>query len=57
LSERLLDKRIIGGLDLRKWYPELGNATLWCATELTTKEQIDAAVGVIAEAPVAAEAR
>jgi len=40
----LLDKRIIGGLPLAKWYPELGpNASLWCATELTTKIQIDAA--------------
>ncbi len=40
----LLDKKIIGGLPLAKWYPELGpNASLWCATELTTKTQIDAA--------------
>ena len=57
LNARLLEKKIIGGLDLRKWYPELGNATLWCATELTTKEQIDAAAGVLAQAPVAAAAR
>ena len=57
LNARLLEKKIIGGLDLRKWYPELGNATLWCATELTTKEQIDAAAAVLAEAPVTAEAR
>ena len=57
LNARLLEKKIIGGLDLRKWYPELGNATLWCATELTTKEQIDAAAGVLAQAPVAASAR
>lgn len=40
----LLGHRIIGGLPLEKWYPELGpNASLWCATELTTKSQIDAA--------------
>jgi glycine dehydrogenase subunit 1 len=40
----LLEKKIIGGLPLAKWYPELGpNASLWCATELTTKAQIDAA--------------
>jgi glycine dehydrogenase subunit 1 len=40
----LLDHKIIGGLPLAKWYPELGpNASLWCATELTTRVQIDAA--------------
>jgi glycine dehydrogenase subunit 1 len=40
----LLEKKIIGGLPLAKWYPELGaGASLWCTTELTTKAQIDAA--------------
>jgi len=57
LNARLLDNKIIGGLSLKKWYPELGNATLWCATELTTKEQIDQAATVLAETPVAASAR
>ena len=43
-NSALLDKKIVGGLPLAKWYPELGpNASLWCATELTTKIQIDAA--------------
>jgi glycine dehydrogenase subunit 1 len=47
-NTKLLDKQIIGGLALAKWYPELGEkATLWCATELTTKVQIDAAAAVI----------
>jgi glycine dehydrogenase subunit 1 len=57
LNARLMENKIIGGLDLRKWYPELGNATLWCATELTTKEQIDAAAGVMAEISTASAAR
>ena len=43
INERLLQKKIIGGFPLKKFYPELGNAALWCATELTTREQIDAA--------------
>jgi glycine dehydrogenase subunit 1 len=53
LSARLLEKKIIGGLPLAKWYPELGNASLWCATELTTREQIDGAATVLAESSVA----
>jgi glycine dehydrogenase subunit 1 len=28
-------------LPLDRWYPELGHASLWCATELNTREQID----------------
>ena len=47
-SKRLMDEKIVGGLDLSRWYPELGNATLWCATELNTREQIDAAAKVLA---------
>ena len=46
----LLGHKIIGGLPLAKWYPELGaGASLWCATELMTKAQIDAAAAVIAD--------
>jgi glycine dehydrogenase subunit 1 len=48
LNARLLGKKIIGGLSLQRFYPELGNATLWCATELTTREQIDKAASVVA---------
>jgi glycine dehydrogenase subunit 1 len=48
LNSRLLEEKIIGGLDLSKWYPELGNATLWCATEIITREQIDTAAKVLA---------
>ena len=45
----LLDKKIIGGLPLAQWYPELGeHATLWCATELTKRAQIDLAAEAVA---------
>jgi glycine dehydrogenase subunit 1 len=48
-NAKLLEKQIVGGLALSKWYPELGEgATLWCATELTTKAQMDAAAAVVA---------
>ncbi len=54
LNARLLDQKIIGGVDLSRWYPELGNATLWCATELNTRTQIEAAAGVLANVAVSA---
>jgi glycine dehydrogenase subunit 1 len=57
LNARLLEQKIIGGVALQRWYPELGNATLWCATELTSKEQIDTAASVVAQAPAAVAAR
>ena len=48
MNAALLENRIIGGLPLAKWYPELGpNASLWCATEVTTRAQIDAVSGAI----------
>src|SRR6185369_1781108 len=40
-SQRLLDEKIVGGIDLSRWYPELKNATLWCATEVVSRETID----------------
>jgi len=54
LSQRLLDGKIVGGVALSRWYPELPNATLWCATEVITKAQIDAAANILATAPVEA---
>jgi glycine dehydrogenase subunit 1 len=50
LNAQLLEQKIIGGLPLGRWYPELSNATLWCATELTTREQIDHAASVVEQA-------
>jgi glycine dehydrogenase subunit 1 len=53
-SKRLLDEKIVGGVELGRWYPELGNATLWCATEVVTREQIDKAAKVLSSTPVEA---
>jgi glycine dehydrogenase subunit 1 len=53
-TQRLLDEKIVGGLDLGRWYPELKNATLWCATEVLSRETIDQAAKVLAAAPVEA---
>jgi len=48
VNARLLAEEIVGGLALSKWYPELGeSASLWCATELTTKAQIDGAAETV----------
>ena len=49
INSRLLGHKIVGGLPLRKFYPELGNAALWCCTEMTTRTHIDTAVGHVAE--------
>ena len=53
-SKRLMDEKIVGGVELSRWYPELKNATLWCATEVITRGQIERAAKVLAGAPVEA---
>jgi glycine dehydrogenase subunit 1 len=49
INNRILGHKIVGGLPLKKFYPELGNAALWCCTEMTTRSSIDTVVGVVAE--------
>jgi glycine dehydrogenase subunit 1 len=49
VNSRLLGHKIVGGFPLKKFYPELGNAALWCCTEMTTRSAIDTAAGLIAE--------
>jgi glycine dehydrogenase subunit 1 len=41
LNRRLLNHRIIGGLPLKKFYPELSNAMLLCATEMSKRSDMD----------------
>src|SRR5947199_7382714 len=49
INSRLLGHKIVGGFPLKKFYPELVNASLWCCTEMTTRSAIDTAVGLLAE--------
>ena len=48
INDKLLQQQIIGGFPLRKFYPELGNASLWCCTETISRASIDAAVKEVA---------
>ena len=56
INSRLLGHKMIGGLPLKKFYPELGNASLWCCTEMTTRTNIDTAVGFVADSERSAQA-
>jgi glycine dehydrogenase subunit 1 len=53
-SQRLRDEKIVGGIDLSRWYPEMKNSTLWCVTEVMQRERIDTAAKVLASVPVEA---
>lgn len=44
VNEALIQKNFIGGFDLSKDYPALGNAMLLCTTEKRSREEIDAFV-------------
>jgi glycine dehydrogenase subunit 1 len=49
INSRILGHKIVGGFPLKKFYPELGNASLWCCTETTTRTAIDTVAGLIAD--------
>jgi len=53
-QKRLMDEKIVGGIELTRWYPELENATLWCATEIMPRATIDVAAKALAASPVEA---
>jgi glycine dehydrogenase subunit 1 len=46
INETLLTRKIIGGLPLGRFYPELAGGMLVCATEMTDRQAMDAFVGV-----------
>lgn len=41
IQQRLLERHIVAGLPLKKWYPDLEHASLWCVTETKTKADLD----------------
>jgi glycine dehydrogenase subunit 1 len=41
INTRLLEKKIVGGLSLGKFYPELEGSVLLCATEMTKRADMD----------------
>jgi glycine cleavage system P protein (glycine dehydrogenase) subunit 1 len=43
-AQRLMQNKIVPGVPLSRFYPELGNALLVCVTETVGKEKIDALV-------------
>lgn len=49
IHERLSSERILGGLDLGGYYPELANHLLFCVTEKRTRQEIDRLVSILGE--------
>ena len=50
VNAALLGQGIIGGLDLGRFYPELENCALLCATEMTRREDMDRVAAAFADA-------
>jgi glycine dehydrogenase subunit 1 len=50
VNEALLEKKIIGGLPIECWYPELPSGLLLCATEMNRREDMDTLAGVLVQA-------
>ena len=49
IQQKLLERGIVAGLPMKKWYPELENSSLWCVTETKTKADIDLLVKTLKE--------
>jgi len=54
INRSLLKKKIIGGVPLGKWYPELEHCILLCATEMSRREHMDEVGRAFASVPQAA---
>ena len=55
-NEALLERKIIGGLTIECWYPELPDGLLLCATEMSRREDMDAVAHALAQAGEMAKA-
>jgi glycine cleavage system P protein (glycine dehydrogenase) subunit 1 len=49
VNDALLKKKIIGGLPLKRFYPELESGMLLCATEMSRREKMDAVAEAFAK--------
>lgn len=49
INQKLLKARILGGMDLGTFYPELENHLLFCTTEKRTKEELDTLVSLLGD--------
>ena len=49
LNKKLLDKGIIGGLDISKWYPELRNCLLFGVTEMHSYDDMNKLASALRE--------
>ena len=47
INPKLLEHKMIGGVNLQQFYPEFGEAMLFCVTEQHTKAEIDALANVL----------
>ena len=45
INQELLQKKIVGGLPLGRFYPELKNCMLLCATEMSKRQDMDLVAG------------
>src|SRR5258708_3175420 len=49
VNDALLKKKIIGGLPLKRFYPEIESGMLLCATEMSRREKLDTVAEVFAK--------
>jgi len=47
VNTRLAEEGIIGGLEIQGSYPELGNALVFCATEMLSRNDIDRVISIL----------
>ena len=49
INKQLLDHKIIGGKDLSKEFPDMGQSSLYCVTEMKTAEDVGRLVDALKE--------
>jgi glycine dehydrogenase subunit 1 len=57
VNRALWGRKILGGVELGRYYPELADCLLCCVTEMHSREQIDGLAAALAAAPSGAPAK